>query len=549
MAARRPHGTPDCSGLLAAALETRHGLREDRPPTESDPSHGQCPDLDEAIRLRREALRVDEPDSPDRALHHARLAIALRRRADHRAGSRGAEPVAADLDEAVEHGEAAAELLDGEHGDRPAVLANLGAALQSRFGLTGDPAGIDRAVCHGHAALCAMGEDHPELLKCRQLLADVLHGRGVREGRVEDLDEAVAMGRSTVDAARAQSSGEAVGLLPTLLSDLGECLRARSELTGSRADLNEAIALGRRAVAATARDGAAWPLTVSRLSVALYRRAKTGTPGDLTEAIMMTRAVLASAPATSPLRAGGRSNLSLMLWARYEDTRDLADLDEAIDLVRAALGELTADDDLAAVALCASNLGAVLRLRHEATGDTGSLDEAITLARQAVQGVAPGHPDRLKVLYGLGVALRSRAERNDCAQDRMEAARVLAEAADAPAAAAAPAIRAARMAASLLIRPTDTDPASWERAAHLLEAAVRRLPTVAPRRLGRRDQQTSLASLAGLAADAAALALNAPGAPSQQAAARALQLLEQGRGILIGQALDTRSNLTEAPTH
>ncbi|WP_406253638.1 CHAT domain-containing protein (plasmid) [Streptomyces atratus] len=545
MAARRPHGTPDCSGLLAAALETRHGLREDRPPTESDPSHGQCPDLDEAIRLRREALRVDEPDSPDRALHHARLAIALRRRADHRAGSRGAEPVAADLDEAVEHGEAAAELLDGEHGDRPAVLANLGAALQSRFGLTGDPADIDRAVCHGHAALCAMGEDHPELLKCRQLLADVLHGRGVREGRVEDLDEAVAMGRSTVDAARAQSSGEAVGLLPTLLSDLGECLRARSELTGSRADLNEAIALGRRAVAATARDGAAWPLTVSRLSVALYRRAKTGTPGDLTEAIMMTRAVLASAPATSPLRAGGRSNLSLMLWARYEDTRDLADLDEAIDLVRAALGELTADDDLAAVALCASNLGAVLRLRHEATGDTGSLDEAITLARQAVQGVAPGHPDRLKVLYGLGVALRSRAERNDCAQDRMEAARVLAEAADAPAAAAAPAIRAARMAASLLIRPTDTDPASWERAAHLLEAAVRRLPTVAPRRLGRRDQQTNLASLAGLAADAAALALNAPGAPSQQAAARALQLLEQGRGILIGQALDTRSNLTE----
>ncbi|MEU1462563.1 CHAT domain-containing protein [Streptomyces sp. NPDC005727] len=539
-------GRAEALVLLAVALETRHRLGENRPPAESDPSHGQCPDLDEAIELRREALRVAALDSPDRALHHAHLAIALgRRRAEHRAESRGVKLVVADLDEAIEHGEAAAELLDEAHTDRPAVLANLGAALQSRFGLSGDLADMDRAVFHGRTALRTMGEDHPELLKCRQLLSDLLYRRGVRQGRVEDLDEAVAMGRSTVDAAHAQSPDEAAGLLPTLLSDLGECLRARSELTGSRSDLNEAIALGRRAVAATPRDGVEWPHTVRRLSVALYRRAKTGTPGDLTEAIMMTRAVLASAPATSPLRAGDRSNLSLMLWARYEDTQDVADLDEAIHLLRAALGEMTADDDSSAVALCASNLGGMLLKRHGATGDTGSLDEAITLARQAVQGVTPGHPDRLKVLYGLGVALRSRAERDDCAQDRMDAARVLAEAADAPAAAAAPAIRAARMAASLLTRPTDTDPASWAQAAHLLEMAVRRLPTVAPRRLGRRDQQTNLASIAGLAADAAALALNAPGAASRQAAARALQLLEQGRGILIGQALDARSDLTE----
>ncbi|MFF0429046.1 CHAT domain-containing protein [Streptomyces sp. NPDC004520] len=539
-------GRAEALVLLAAALETQHRLREDRPPTESDASHGQCPDLNEAIELRREALRVAAPDSPDRALHHAHLAIALgRRRAEHRAESRGMKLVVADLNGAIEHGEAAAELLDEDHADRPAVLANLGAALRRRFGITDDPADMDRAVFHGRTALRAMSEDHPELLECRQLLSDLLHRRGVRQGRVEDLDEAVTIGRSTVDSAHAQASHEAASLLPALLSDLGECLRARSELTGSRTDLNEAIALGRRAVAATPRDGVEWPHTVRRLSIALYRRAKTGTPGDLTEAIMMTRAVLASAPATSPLRAGDRSNLSLMLWARYENTQDVADLDEAINLLRAALGEMTADDDLSAVALCASNLGGVLLERHKATDDASSLDEAITLARQAVQGVTPGHPDRLKVLYGLGMALRSRVERDDCAQDRMDAARVFAEAADAPAAAAAPAIRAARIAASLLTRPTDTDPASWAQAAHLLEMAVWRLPTVAPRRLGRRDQQTNLASLAGLAADAAALMLNAPGAASRQSAARALQLLEQGRGILIGQALDSRSDLTE----
>ena len=75
---------------------------------------------------------------------------------------------------------------------------------------------------------------------------------------------------------------------------------------------------------------------------------------------------------------------------------------------------------------------------------------------------------------------------------------------------------------------------------------MRLLPEVAPRQLERSDQQYAIGEFAGLAGDAAALALADPtGATSGERAARALRLLEAGRAVLLSQALDTRSDLTD----
>ena len=83
------------------------------------------------------------------------------------------------------------------------------------------------------------------------------------------------------------------------------------------------------------------------------------------------------------------------------------------------------------------------------------------------------------------------------------------------------------------------------RAASLLQAAVRLLPQVAPRQLERSDQEYAIGRFAGLAGSAAALALADPGIASGERAARALGLLEAGRAVLLSQALDTRSDLTD----
>ncbi len=118
---------------------------------------------------------------------------------------------------------------------------------------------------------------------------------------------------------------------------------------------------------------------------------------------------------------------------------------------------------------------------------------------------------------------------------------------------AAPSVRvhAFREAASLTVMPLDLPSISARKrirnTAALLENAVLLLPEVAPRQLARTDQQRHISGFAGLASDAAAYALadERRGQSRAQRAARAISLLEYGRGIMLSQALDTRSDLTE----
>ena len=78
----------------------------------------------------------------------------------------------------------------------------------------------------------------------------------------------------------------------------------------------------------------------------------------------------------------------------------------------------------------------------------------------------------------------------------------------------------------------------WDEAVAGFEVAVGLLGLVAPRALARRDQEHLLAELDGLASEAAACCVRA-GLPD-----RAVELFEQGRGILLSQALDIRTDLT-----
>lgn len=70
------------------------------------------------------------------------------------------------------------------------------------------------------------------------------------------------------------------------------------------------------------------------------------------------------------------------------------------------------------------------------------------------------------------------------------------------------------------------------------EEVVQLLPQVAPSALARADREYGLSRVVGLAADVAAAA-----AASQPE--RAVELLEQIRGILLGEAIDARSDLSE----
>ena len=78
----------------------------------------------------------------------------------------------------------------------------------------------------------------------------------------------------------------------------------------------------------------------------------------------------------------------------------------------------------------------------------------------------------------------------------------------------------------------------WQEAVAGFAAGAELLGLVAPRSLTRGDQEHLLEELGGLGADAAACCVHAG------LADRAVELFEQGRGVLLGQALDTRTDLT-----
>jgi Tetratricopeptide repeat len=188
-----------------------------------------------------------------------------------------------------------------------------------------------------------------------------------------------------------------------------------------------------------------------------------------------------------------------------------------------------------------SNLGGTLRLSFERTGAQADLEESINVCRSAVQATPADHPDLARCLSNLGDALRTRFKRAGKPADRDEASTAYARVTE-EVVSGTPSMRiyAARMAALLTAQ---THP---QRAADLMETAVRLLAQTAPRRLDRADQQHVLEGFAGLAGDAAALALaDEAGTPGAESASRALCLLELGRGVILSQTLDTRSDLND----
>ena len=162
-----------------------------------------------------------------------------------------------------------------------------------------------------------------------------------------------------------------------------------------------------------------------------------------------------------------------------------------------------------------------------------SLDEAVRCGRRAVAATAADHPDRANYQDNLGNALETRFAQSGDRVDLLEA-----RAADATASRATTASISARITAAW----------GWGRVGMLagdpidalvgFELAAELLPQLAPCRLARTDREYGLGQLAGFAAQAAAAAVAAG------RLGRAVELLEQTRGVLLAEALDARSDRT-----
>jgi CHAT domain len=346
-----------------------------------------------------------------------------------------------------------------------------------------------------------------------------------RTGRRADLDEAVSI-------ARAASVHDVGAERPRLLSLLGSALRMRFLYTGASEDLDEAIDLEREAVASVADEPIRTARYCGNLALSLRERfLRHRDPDDLDAAVRYAEDAVRSGAEAGPLdRAGWSSNLAAVLGTRYELTGELVDLDRAVDATRRAVADTPEGHPDRAGQL--TNLAMALIGRYDRTRAAADLREGTDVAWQAVEASPADSPARAVQLYNMGVALW---EQDGATGSTTSAAKFFRESAQTRSAVPLLRARAAEAWANVAARAGD-----WQQASVAWDQVFDILPILIDEGIGRSDRQHHLSLLAGAGPDAAAVEL------SLGHVRRAWQRLEQGRGVLLGQALrahDRRAGL------
>jgi tetratricopeptide (TPR) repeat protein len=504
-------GDPDRLGMVANlsnALRARFAHTKDRA------------DLDASIDCGRQAVHGSTRD-PDHHVYAASLGAALWARFE-RFGD------LADIDEAVELTDAALAAAPHGHAYRPVYLHHLGSLLLARFERVGALPDLVRGIDVTRAAVAGCPPHRPERPAMLSSLGAGLRDRFERLGDVVDLDAAIEALQASVSATPSEHQARHKRVM-----NLSAALRIRFDHTGASADLGMALEWARVALTCTPTGHLDRPRGLHLLASILHERfTLTGAGTDLEEAVESGRRAVAETPDDHPMRAEHRTVLSNLLMRRSRLARSRSDLDEAIDVGRQAVRG--APEGTRIWASCQSNLALALRRRFDLAGDPDDLDHAISSHRAALAATSAEDPVHAERLLNLGESLL----RRDTSAGPREAAAAFLRAFEQPAIRPEVRISAAASATALLV---DADP---ERAARLMEAAVRALPEAASRRLEREDQQNVLSRFGGVASHAAALALATAARDGEPPATRALRLLELGRGVMLAQTLDSRSDLT-----
>ncbi|MDV9177751.1 hypothetical protein R6V09_47480, partial [Streptomyces sp. W16] len=539
---------------------------------------GAPDDLEESVTTLRVAVDVTPPEHSGHVVCLSSLGAALAARFEQSGRRR-------DLDESTRVLRAAVAAAPVGSRERTRSLVNLANAVHWRLQTPDSrPEDFDEAVALARQAIASAPDGSPARQQCHSLLVNNLRLRFDRHGNPDDLAEAASIGREflhgplggvpadraerltagahalfaqyvfgdpssglddAIDAQRTVLRGLAPGSTtrPLALHNLALALIGRNAHAHSEADLNAAIEAQRTAVSEAGHGHAHRVLLLGALGGYLHiRYSLSGARADLDEAIDTLATAAKAAPAGHPGRQGILPNWCGALLLRAAATEAEAavadDLDAAVAIAREAVD--TAPDRSPRRRWLLCQFGQALLFRYRARRSPADLDTAIAVLQQA-KGLNTDGVDRLIVLQQLGEALHARFERHGDPADLGTAVGLSAEIVASPAAPPILRLRAAVTAGQLV---ASDDPA---RAIGFFETAVELLPRIAPRRLRRGEQQRSLGWFAGLACNAAAAALCEPGRSADERAARALRLLETGRGVLIGQALDAWSDL--APLH
>ena len=406
-------------GKVALALDTARALQHRSARTRN------ADDDELVIDVCREALRLRPADPAERTRVLSLLGDALQSRYD-----RHGDP--ADLDDAIKLGRHLVDALRAVD-PRPArSLFDLSRALHSRFARDGQPDDLRESV---ELMQRAVGEAEPhddDRYLYRAALMQYLGDWSKHTGDTADRDQEIAVNRRTAQSLPADDPQREL-----FLTNLGRLLFARYQDSGDAADLSESVDALRQAADLAARTGDVYLGDSTRVHlgfalVAVFDR--TGDLAALDEAIEIGRtdglhAVRRSDDGRARLtpllpeddwrqahmgrhddrrtRASLTSVLAGAVSTRYEQTGDLADLDDAFTLATTAL-DLSSAADLKRRVEATNHLARIHALRHLRTRDRADLDRAVEAADSLLEVLPQGHHARPVALSNLTVLLTRR---------------------------------------------------------------------------------------------------------------------------------------------
>jgi tetratricopeptide (TPR) repeat protein len=478
---------------------------------------GHLGTLKEAVRVHEAGTRETSPENASLPGRLSNLGTCL----DDLAARTGEDGM---LQRAVNVQREAVEAVRPGDPLAPMIMANLGIALMHLYEETGSQDALEEAIALHRAAVAQTPEEHVEHYPRQTNLAVALLSLHERTGDLSVLDEAIDIFRLAVERTPESHANQF-----RYLHDLASALMRLAERTGDLSGVDEAIGLWRDVVEATPDGHPAKPGRLSALSTTTFVRFQLD-PSELSRldsAIDTLRKALDLIPDGHVQQAMLLTNPGGLLDSRFEHTADEASLEEAISLHRKAVAITPPGHSNCGAHL--SNLG--IALFHEATvsEDESDVSQAISVLDRALEAIDPDDPGRARTLYALGAAYALAFELGDAAAlDRGLAA--LREAAESAVASPTMRIRAGRDRGRLA--------ASRHAPNEALDGfgkAVRLMEEAAWAGTGRTYQQRLLAELNGLPMDAAAMAIEAG------CLEEAVEVLEQGRGVLLARQLEAPS--------
>jgi tetratricopeptide (TPR) repeat protein len=497
---------PDLNYVLGTALISRFELT------------AQVTDLDEALRAFRAAANSDT--GSHRLGHLVNFVRQSRRRIELAAPPPDTGLAAA----AIAAADEVATGFPDDHPVRGEMFQAAGVLLRYRYEATGDPTDLHESVRRLRQAV-SLPVEKPEDHTARLVsLSAALLREFQTTGNRDLLTEAVEGNRQALTATPAGDHER-----PGRLNNLAAALRERTLYFNDLDALREAIELLRESVA-LAPDPQKRAVLMGTLGVALQDLyAHMREPDAADEAVACAREAVRLGAADRDDQRLALANAHTQKYLAHGDSADLA---EALRLLRDLLEQLPAGSPVRN--LCLAALGRAWQLEFERTGDLEALDRAITALGRAMRADPVTDVQRAGYRHWFAELLLVQ-------HDRVRAIGPLRSAADAFAAAATDSadgplarVLAASQWSAAAVRLDD-----WPRALEAARVAMSLLPEVASRRLARTDREHGITGLTGLAADVAACALQADDA------GLAVRWLEQGRGVLLGQTLDTRSDVGE----